>query len=349
MESKITVAMPVFNVQKYIRSSLSSVLRQDFPNIEILIIDDKGTDGSMEIVKELMSLDTKGNLIRIIEHPNNMGTGAARNTAIENCTGNFLFFMDSDDELEPNCIRLLYDKMVEHPVDFVAASHVRRDTYGNISEGFSYEARMIEGHLSLASYVFIENGKFDMPLWNKLFDVNFLREFHLRCNPAHILEDMIFSYQLFLTARSCQLIPEVTYVYRFLNPTSSMNVNLKDGVSRRVAGEFVDYIDFKKQLSQQFQYEPHIYKYLIKDILCDSVKRSKGIFFSKMINRKEKREYITSIAKFDYKWSDICDLSVVFKFYYLFGHFPYYLKRFNLLAIDCLIRLARVFNLREQV
>ena len=89
---KITIAIPVYNVEKYVENSILSALNQTYDDIEFLIIDDKGSDASMEIVKRIQSTHPRGNSIRIIDHGVNRGLATARNTAIDNAKGDFLFF-----------------------------------------------------------------------------------------------------------------------------------------------------------------------------------------------------------------------------------------------------------------
>lgn len=97
MNYKVTLAMPVYNVEKYVERALLSALNQTFDSIEFLIVDDKGTDRSMEIVSEIVSTHPRGKDVRIIDHVVNQGTGATKNSAIREAKGEYLFFMDSDD------------------------------------------------------------------------------------------------------------------------------------------------------------------------------------------------------------------------------------------------------------
>lgn len=104
MNYKVTLAMPVYNVEKYVERALLSALNQTFDSIEFLIVDDKGTDRSMEIVSEIVSTHPRGKDVRIIDHVVNQGTGATKNSAIREAKGEYLFFMDSDDCLSRDCI-----------------------------------------------------------------------------------------------------------------------------------------------------------------------------------------------------------------------------------------------------
>lgn len=139
MSCEITCAMPVYNASAFIERALLSALNQSFKDVEFLIIDDKGTDNSMAIVQSVITSHPRGNDVRIIDHVYNRGIGATRNTALDQARGKYIFFMDNDDELTPDCLEILYCKMVTYPVDFVAASFVRRDLSGQIYSGCSFK------------------------------------------------------------------------------------------------------------------------------------------------------------------------------------------------------------------
>ena len=81
---KVTIAIPLYNAERYIQETLLSALEQTFESIEILIIDDKSTDGSISIVKNLQQTHPHGKNIRICSHKTNQGVAMARNTAIAN-------------------------------------------------------------------------------------------------------------------------------------------------------------------------------------------------------------------------------------------------------------------------
>ena len=99
MKYEVTIGMAVYNVGKYIRMSLDSALAQTFESIEFLILDDCGTDESMDIVREYQLKHSRGKNIRILSQPHNMGIGMARNRIIDEAQGCFLYFMDSDDSI----------------------------------------------------------------------------------------------------------------------------------------------------------------------------------------------------------------------------------------------------------
>ena len=109
----ITIGIPVYNVESYIEKCLLSVLNQTYQNLEILVVDDLGTDKSMAIVADIQQSHSNGQLIKIVKHSQNKGLGEARNTVIENAQGEFIYFIDSDDYIEPQTIQLMVDQIYD--------------------------------------------------------------------------------------------------------------------------------------------------------------------------------------------------------------------------------------------
>jgi len=190
MKDLITIGMPVYNVENYVEKALLSALNQTYGNIEYILVDDKGSDNSITIIHNILSTHPRAKDVRIIEHPENIGTGAVRNTVIDYANGKYLFYLDSDDEIPPDCIQKLYDKMKETKVDVVCGSYSQ--ITGEKKSYFSW---------------------FHVPLWNKLYNLSFLRENNIRAIANHLLEDMYFYVQGLATAQSYIIIPDVTYYY----------------------------------------------------------------------------------------------------------------------------------------
>jgi glycosyltransferase involved in cell wall biosynthesis len=100
---EVSVLVPVYNVERYLEECLDSVLRQPDVNLEVVCIDDCGTDRSVDILEHYKSQDDR---IRIVSHSENRGLSAARNTGIESAQGEYIVFLDSDDLLNPDCLAL---------------------------------------------------------------------------------------------------------------------------------------------------------------------------------------------------------------------------------------------------
>ena len=107
-EIKISICVPVYNVEKYLRECLNSLINQTYKNIEIICVDDGSTDDSLQILKEYSSKDSR---IQIIKHEKNKGLFCARKTAVKEAIGEYLLFVDSDDFIEVKTCEHLVRKL----------------------------------------------------------------------------------------------------------------------------------------------------------------------------------------------------------------------------------------------
>ena len=129
MTYEITIGIPIYNKEKYIALTLETALAQTYENIEILVLDDCGTDGSMDIVREFQQTHPRGKDIRIVSQPHNMGIGEARNRIIEEAQGKYLFFLDADDTIIPDTIEGLVNVAKEYDAQVVMASYDKIDYF----------------------------------------------------------------------------------------------------------------------------------------------------------------------------------------------------------------------------
>ncbi len=188
----VTLAMPVYNVSKFVETSLRSALNQTYPDIEYIIVDDKSTDDSMNIVRKVINGHPRRDAVRIIDHVVNKGLGDTRNTSIDNARGEYIFFMDSDDVITPDCIERLVGYMKETPVDFIASSRMRKTFGGKLIAEDVYVPAVVhdDGELSVARFRYINNNKILAEVWNKLYNTEFLRRSHVRCLPGVHVEEI---------------------------------------------------------------------------------------------------------------------------------------------------------------
>lgn len=115
MSNKVSVIIPVYNVQNYLEKCIESVINQTYSDIQIILIDDGSTDNSGKICDEYNKKDKRINTI----HTRNQGAGIARNTALDIATGDYIFFLDSDDWILPNTITDLVKLAEENNADIV--------------------------------------------------------------------------------------------------------------------------------------------------------------------------------------------------------------------------------------
>ena len=118
----VSLIIPVYNVAEYIQTSFYSALNQTFQSIEYIIIDDCGTDNSMNILYDILDAHPRRSDVRIYHHDENRGLSAARNTGLKKATGEYVYFMDSDDEIVADCIEMHYKSIQRSNADFTVAN-----------------------------------------------------------------------------------------------------------------------------------------------------------------------------------------------------------------------------------
>lgn len=304
MKYKVTLAMPVYNVEKYVERALLSALNQTFESIEYLIIDDKGQDGSMNIVRRIVAEHPRGTDVRIVDHIINQGTGATKNTAIKEAQGEFLFFMDSDDEITPNCIHILYDKMMEVHVDFVAASFVRTDINGNILSSYIYSDSIFrDTNKKIADYVYNNELSFYVTTWNKLYNLEFLRRKKIQCLPKHFSEDILFSFQLILVASSCALISDILYRYNVISGSITDVSSRTVEKSIIIADQHLEILSFKSGKILQYENKSW-YSRMVNSIVFESYFYAYWVLKSSM-SSNDKKNYILRMLKFPINYSKV--------------------------------------------
>ena len=119
-QPSISIIIPVYNVGPYVEDCLRSVMRQTYTGpMECIIVDDCGTDNSMEIVERLVSEYDGPIDFKVLHHAHNRGVSAARNTGMDAAIGDYLFFVDSDDMLTDDCFEQLARPLASKPFDVV--------------------------------------------------------------------------------------------------------------------------------------------------------------------------------------------------------------------------------------
>lgn len=127
----LSVVIPVYHVEKYIRQCLDSVLAQTYTNIEIILVDDGGKDGSLTICQEYVRKDER---IRIISQENG-GLSKARNIGVQNSKANYITFIDSDDFIHPDMFRVMMPLFEKNGVDIISCSSTRKEKIKDIGNG----------------------------------------------------------------------------------------------------------------------------------------------------------------------------------------------------------------------
>lgn len=209
---KVSIIIPVYNAETYLRECLDSVINQTFKDIEIICIDDCSTDNSIDILKEYTEKD---NRIKIHVQKENQGQGIARNIALEMATGNYIMFLDPDDWLEITACEEAYNQIVKYDNDFV---------YFNLyfeKNNCSYvdQARLNKFQQDLGN-THIEFHKLTYPFfgygesWYKIYNRDFLIKNNIKFSQERMAEDLPFYAQVIVNAKDASILNKPLYHYR---------------------------------------------------------------------------------------------------------------------------------------
>jgi len=215
MSYEVTIGIPVYNVEKYIRQTMDSALAQTFQSIEFLICDDCGTDSSIAIVQEYQQTHPRGRDIRIVRQSHNMGIGEARNRMMDEAQGRYFYSLDADDMISANAIELLYNAARDHDAELVYGSYERLFVNGDNRRTvqYPYPRRVFTEPDEYAMYAY--NVGVQVMNWNYLIRLDIIRSNHLRVTPVGhgYGEDFTFTVDLPTYVTRVVLLPDITYTY----------------------------------------------------------------------------------------------------------------------------------------
>lgn len=261
MQYEVTIGIPVYRAFNYIEKTMESALSQSYPNIEFLILDDCGKDGSMVVVERLQKEHPRGKDIRILRHDKNYGIGIARNRILDEAQGRYLFFLDSDDIINNDTIQKLMDKAQKIDADIVYGSWERIDNIDNTPPVQSvYPFMQFTKPDELAMYAFRNYSSFRISVCNCLMKISSLRKAHLHFVDAAFWEDMAFTYEMVTKVHRAVLIPDITYYYicrpESLSHFQERKVLYKNEILKNAS--VVNYLKDKLSILRDHAYAPYM-------------------------------------------------------------------------------------------
>ena len=211
-EVDISVIIPAYNVERYIQTAIDSVLSQTFADFEIIVVDDKSTDNTVNTVRTLYSTEPR---VRLVCHSQNRGLGPSRNTGMENARGQYVTFLDGDDWIENQTLEKLFAVAKKEHADVVACGMRLVYSDGQVSCCHSQAFQTPGGSTALA---LIPEGKIAVMSVNRLYAREMLERNQLRF-PAIIHEDIIFTIMAVFSCVKYISVPDMLYNY-FQSPVS---------------------------------------------------------------------------------------------------------------------------------
>lgn len=290
MEAKISVIVPIYNVEKYLARCLDSVVGQTFRDIEIICVNDGSTDKSLSIAEQYAKKDGRISLI----NQENKGLSAARNVGMRIARGKYISFVDSDDWIDLDFLEKLYDAAESCGADAACSEIKRPHASGKNPYKLKFESSQVLSAVS-DKYRVLEIPR-RCYVWNKIYLRSELERQNLRFVEGRMFEDVYFTPRFLFDCKKIITVPGVSYNY-WANP-ESISRKLRDKNQIDLLAARADFIKFSRE----------------NHIVCDEKFYVKSITFYRLFGIMicEVRE-----------WETI-------KRCYLFGLIPFFEKRIAL-------------------
>lgn len=218
MNPLISIIVPTYNVEKYIRTCIESILAQTYRNVEVIIVNDGSTDQSLAVISDLICSHHN---VKVINQKN-QGLSVARNTGIDVATGKYITFVDADDKIMPGFVSSLYQIADKTGADIVRGSF--RDFNGNIPKDWVPDFNVPTNCGTIVLDQFLSS-HISFVVWSSIYRLDFINSNHIRFTPGILLEDIDFTTRAYMLAKLVATSPEPNYAYRIHRQGSILTTN----------------------------------------------------------------------------------------------------------------------------
>ena len=302
MLPKISVIVPVYNVENYVSKCIESIINQTYSNLEIIIVDDGSTDKSGEICEYYAKRDDR----IVLVHQENQGLSMARNNALDIAKGEYIGFVDSDDWIAPDMYEVLYNSAVQCGADISVCNFYCMDKAGEFVLDF-YGRYIFKDNDSIIKSVLENDDKmthyfdydpYGVVVWNKLYDKKLFDGIRYPCNK--MFEDTFTTHKLMDKANKVTVSPECKYYYLWRSDGLTKKCFTPVQLERIEASiDRYDYISAKHP-----KFENICRKHIFSDLLYCAYKA-----FEDGVIAENREEIETSVKKVKVYSTDECDLS----------------------------------------
>ena len=280
---KISVIIPVYNVEKYLRQCLDSVINQTYKNLEIICIDDCSSDSSLNILHDYAKKD---NRIIIIENKTNLKAGTSRNKGIEVASGDYISFVDSDDWLELKTYEKLANLLEKNNIDVIQflLRYVKNGIINQDSVQLSKEDKVynLKDNHEILKY-------WSWHLCNRIYSKKFLLKNNISFNNFPCFEDTLFSLKCLINAKSIYFYNVPCYNYRKDNETA-LTANYEKHMD--YAHEYFQYsVKLCRNMDEELREKFLIWEFSNIYIMCFYLYKDKKFSYI---------EFRKMLSKFDY-------------------------------------------------
>ena len=286
-EPKISVIVPVYNVQDYLSQCLDSILSQTFPYFELICVNDGSKDNSRKILEEYKNRDCR---IKIIDKEN-AGLSSARNAGMKIAKGEFLSFIDSDDWIDKTMLEKLYKNIQDTNSDIsICAVHQFDETKQQIDDSNPYyNLDFFDKTFDGRSFSYKETKPFIMDVcvmaWNKLYRRSLIEKCNASFPEGLIFEDGPFFFSIFFNTTRVSIVRDMLYYYR---------INRKNSIIQKAGKKFIDIIDVTEMMFNKIKdlddfddFKYTFFKTKVEDI----------IYRFEHLNRRHKKDFIKKLRE----------------------------------------------------
>ncbi len=283
---EISLIVPVYNVEKYLKQCIDSILVQTFSDFELICVNDGSTDNSGKILEEYKNRDIR---IKIIDKKNG-GLSSARNTGMKYAKGNFLCFIDSDDWIATDMLEKLHDNIMKFNSDIAMCAVnlfdeknqcIQQDSYFNFSVFSKNYDNKIFSYEDTKSFIM------DIPVmaWNKIYRSSFLKTCDALFPENKIFEDGAFFFSIYFKTKRVSMLRNRLYYYR---------INRKNSILQKNGKNFLDIIDIVNLMFDELKQSS-----IFEDVKYAFYKRKADdiIYRYQMIKKSLKKKFAQKFKK----------------------------------------------------
>lgn len=277
MHYNVTIGVPVFQAEDYIRKTIEAALAQTYPNIEFLIVDDGSKDASVDIVRKLQTSHSRGHDIRLMTNSSNLGVSQMRNRIIEEARGDYLYFLDSDDIIPPNTIALLMENIKKYDAEIAIGSYEKIGLNGERSV-YQYPDAVYKTNEEFANFAYRRYFGIQASACNFLVKTSLIKDCQLRFCNSKFWEDTVFTLELVTYIERAVLLSAITYSY-LCREGSLSDIRPDDRIEKKEIVQYFKTVDELKQRKDSLIKKPYYpnrcYIAIMSDIyiICNILKR----------------------------------------------------------------------------
>lgn len=321
----VSIVVPIYNVEKYLKRCIKSILNQSFNNFEIILVNDGSTDKSIEICNKYIEEDSRIKLI----NKKNGGLSSARNAGINVARGKYISFIDPDDCISENYFNILFKKAENNNCDVIVSGF--KTVPNNIDVIPSYKLNeVLKGTEFILSSDNVHSKNELCFVWRYLYKLKLIKQNNILFNEKIFIgEDVVFNLEVLAISNRVMAISDILYYYTINNYNSLTKCKFKPNLEESLVEQYEKrmYLSQKYKLTENKKYKNDMANYYINSIyriVIDNLKNSEVSNFENEVkrisNNKMFRESIKNLGlKYRcYNFKEyIFYLSLKFKIYFL--------------------------------